>query len=378
MLGVHNIAIRGFKTIRQLESFALRPLNVLIGQNGAGKTNFINLFQMLESSSRLDLQSFVAEQGGPQDLLFCRGKERYNSIDVGLVFDHFSYHCKLISEVNHLVFENEGVLDGGSIDQPYVVNQGTPNMQSESCASILLKGGHYESELASRGLGTDNSVLVAAKQAMGGFRSFNFHAAGTRSHDCHKKQCSEGITLAQDGGNVLSFLWRLSIEHPLDYREIIETTKVAFPFFGGFVFHGDHLDKLEVKWYRSKDDKTLLNCHQLSSGTMHFVALTTLLLQPSELQSQVTLIDEPASGLHPWAITLLGEMLEAASDYTQLIIATQSADLISEMKPEDVIVVDLEDGVSVFNRLDSSDLADWLQDDPLGNLWKMNLFGGFY
>ena len=133
---------------------------------------------------------------------------------------------------------------------------------------------------------------------------------------------------------------------------------------------------MEIEWFHTDDPDTVLGPRQLSDGTLRFICLSTLLLQPVELQPGLILVDEPELGLHPFAVTLLAEMLQRASDSRQIIVSTQSADLVSELDPEDVLVVDRKEGASTFTRLNPDDLEEWLEDYALGDLWKMNILGG--
>jgi predicted ATPase len=115
----------------------------------------------------------------------------------------------------------------------------------------------------------------------------------------------------------------------------------------------------------------------LSDGTLRFICLTTLLLQPKSLLPDTLLIDEPELGLHPFAINLLADMLQEAAESKQVIVSTQSVELLNAFQPEDVVVVQREEDASVFKRLDKAALSDWLADDySLGELWKRNILGG--
>jgi predicted ATPase len=100
------------------------------------------------------------------------------------------------------------------------------------------------------------------------------------------------------------------------------------------------------------------------------------LVQPADQQAETIIIDEPELGLHPYAITVLAGLLKSASKEKQIIVSTQSVDLLSEFSPEDVIVVDRNGNKSILSRLDSSTLQDWLEEYSLGELWKKNLLGG--
>ena len=111
---------------------------------------------------------------------------------------------------------------------------------------------------------------------------------------------------------------------------------------------------------------------QLSDSTLRFVCLATALLQPG---GPVTiLVDEPELGLHPYALTVLAGLLQSTKK--QVIVSTQSALLLNEFAPEDIIVVDRQNGESTFNRLNAEALAEWLSEYSLGELWLKNVLGG--
>lgn len=358
MPGVQRITIRGFKSIRELEGLDLRPLNVLMGPNGGGKSNFIELFRMLENVSRGHLQSFTASHDGPNGLLY-RGKEKQSvSIEVRLSFGALSYNCMLVPSGNNLVFQDEVIFEDISHSQPMAIDHARPAMLKQPTVRVYTKSSHSESELSCSDVRDTNDLLVAAREALGGFRLFRFHDTLQTARTCDKFPLHNHKHLELDGKNLLSTLGYFSVVYPAQYRKIISTTRAACPFFGDFVFQQTSADDFEVRWHRMEDHGTLLSFRSLSSGTVRFIALATLLLQPSELQPQVILLDEPELGLHPRALTLLGEMLLAASDDRQLIVATQSADLISEMQPENVILIDRRGDESVFSRFKTSNLVD--------------------
>jgi predicted ATPase len=114
----------------------------------------------------------------------------------------------------------------------------------------------------------------------------------------------------------------------------------------------------------------------LSDGTLRFICLATLLLQPSGLQPDTILVDEPELGLHPYALVVLASLLQQASEKKQIIVSTQSVELVNQLTPGDVIVTERHDGASVFHRLDAERLKEWLEEYSLGELWKMNVVGG--
>lgn len=135
------------------------------------------------------------------------------------------------------------------------------------------------------------------------------------------------------------------------------------------------MDKIELAWNDINAPDKYFSANDLSDGSIRFMALATLLMQP--LLPKVIIIDEPELGLHPVAITKLSGLIKsAAARGCQVIISTQSVNLISNFEAEDVITVDRQNGQSVFNRLNSKELEKWLNDYSLGDLWTKSIING--
>jgi len=132
---------------------------------------------------------------------------------------------------------------------------------------------------------------------------------------------------------------------------------------------------IQLEWLQ-KDSDYPFRPSQLSDGTLRFICLATALLQPRPPATM--LFDEPELGAHPFALTLLANLFQQAAKHPsqQVIVSTQSAQLVNEFEPEDVIVVERTQGESVFRRLESAKLSGWLEDYTLGELWQKNVFGG--
>jgi predicted ATPase len=142
------------------------------------------------------------------------------------------------------------------------------------------------------------------------------------------------------------------------------------------VYRREPRERVDLEWFQTTDPDTPFGPRQLSDGTLRFICLTVLLLQPVVLQPDTILIDEPELGLHPYALSVLAGMLKQAAEAKQLIVSTQSVELVNEMDPGDVVVVDRREGESRFQRPNPEDLTDWLKDYALGELWKRNIIGG--
>jgi predicted ATPase len=154
--------------------------------------------------------------------------------------------------------------------------------------------------------------------------------------------------------------------------------RLAAPFFDDFKLRPvpTNPELIQLEWSQTDSDYPF-RASQLSDGTLRFICLATALLQPSPPPTM--LFDEPELGLHPYALTLLATLFQQPSKGVgggQIIVSTQSASLLNEFAPEDVIVVERVEGQSTFRRLDPADLSEWLQEYALGELWQKNVLGG--
>lgn len=374
MIRVDRVTVRGFKSIRALEDFELGDLTVLIGPNGAGKSNFLDLFRMGSDIAEGRLQIFVAERDGPDAMLF-GGAKRTDRIDAAFAFGADEYAFSLVPSGNRFVFDREEI----------------QSLRDGATGLRAFGRGHEESRLGETGEGfalyagdaieADDAVefdlrfALSAGDAMAGLRAHHFADTGPTSRLRRAQPLRDNLRLHADGGNLAPFLRRLRERHPRDHRRIVEEVRAAAPFFGDFVYREDAGERVELEWSEADAPSRTLGPRQLSDGTLRFVCLAALLLQPARFQPNPILIDEPELGLHPHAIALLAELLQHASDTRQIVVSTQSADLVSELAPEDIVTVARRNGESIFKRLDPEDLGEWLQDYALGDLLKMYVVG---
>lgn len=363
---LEHIHVEGFKSIRNMD-LAIKPLNVLIGANGAGKSNFLSFVRMMNYLTTNGLQTYVGQAGGANTVLHY-GSKRTPQMSAVLKFSTEqgtnTYSVRLASAANDsLLFTDEQISytrRGKTVETP---------LRS-------LGSGHKESLLGDEGL--DQSVAKTARairNLMGLFRFYQFH--DTSSEARIKKMCSieDNGYLRSDAGNMAAFLYLLQHKHDKYYRRIVETIREVAPFFDDFVLKPSALNEssLILKW-REKGSNEIFLPDQLSDGTLRMMALVTLLLQPK--MPPLICIDEPELGLHPYAIQILASLVKAASSQIQVIVSTQSAALVDLLDPGDLVVVNRKDGQSVFEHLDGDALSDWLRDYSLGELWEKNVIGG--
>jgi predicted ATPase len=234
--------------------------------------------------------------------------------------------------------------------------------------------GHVETKLKEAADAGDQTAK-AVRHLLNQCRGYQFHDTSATAPS--RGYCYRGNDrwLAPHAGNVAAMLYRFrELDTSAAYRRIVGTVRQVAPFLGDFELEPTGRD-LILNW-RDKSSSNVFGPHQLSDGTLRFISLATLLLQPDELLPDVVVIDEPELGLHPAALNLLAGMLQTASHSSQVIVATQSAALLDSFAAEDIVVVDRRDNASEFHRLNEDDLRDWLKDYSLGQLWEKNVIGG--
>lgn len=366
MTQIQNLTVKGYKSIAKLENFALRPLNVLIGANGAGKSNFIGLFKFLHAMYEQQLQLYVQKQGGIDAFLHF-GRQVTPRMEMAFWFPverathvQQGYRFSLApSADNRLLFESEECRFFGSSEMP-VMNP-----------DFSLGRGHAEAKLKDAQDQRSNHV----RPAVSSWRVYHFHDTSDTAVVKRIHPANDNLRLKPDAANLAPYLLMLHRRHPQEYRRIVETIRLVLPFFDDFLHRmGDEYVQLE--WLQAGHPDTPFKAHLLSDGSLRFICLVTLLLQPVALLPDTILIDEPELGLHPYAVNVLADIFKQVAEDRQLIVSTQSVELINELSPDDVIVVDQENGASTFKRLNEAELADWLQDYALGELWKRNILGG--
>jgi len=360
---IDRITIAGFKSIRDLDQFEMRRLNVLIGANGAGKSNFVSYFRMLGEMVEGRLQSWTRNQGSA-DRIVSFGVKETNMLKSFIEFGLNGYEFFLTPTVEgNFSFVSERLFFAGVFFSSEWINLGSGHTESQ------LKT-NYES--SSKG-----SVADYCYSSIASWKVFHFHDTSDTAGIKRLGSLHDNEYLRPDASNLAAFLYRLSDETPDIYQQILKTVRLAIPFFDRFVLKPQRLpteeEQIRLLW-RQKDSDYALWPSQLSDGSIRFICLVTALLQPDP--PSTIIIDEPELGLHPYAITLLGSLLRSASKRMQVIISTQSVPLVDELSIDDLVIVEREQEVTVFKRYDEKDFKTWLEEYSVGELWEKNIIGG--
>lgn len=362
MASLDRIEIEGYRSIKKLK-LRLRAINILIGANGAGKSNLVGAFGLLGDLVDGKLQLHVGRRGGANALLHF-GVKKTKKLRLRVSFGMNAYEAVLEpSAKDRLIFASEKAYFQGEGEhpRPYVEDLGE---------------GHRESGLEEEADEKPNKVADHVLQAMRGWKVFQFHDTSATAGIKQKHPIGDSRTLQPDGSNLAALLFGLKRKRaPKKYRAIVDVIRAVAPFFDDFILKPDEMDPkvIQLEW-RHKSDPSYFDAHSLSDGTLRFMCLAALLLQPTK--PSVIVIDEPELGLHPAAIVQLAALLRLASHECQIIIATQSVTLLDQFASEDVIVVERSNGESTFDRLAKDQVRGWLDDYSLGELWLKNVLGG--
>jgi predicted ATPase len=358
---LQRIKLEGFLSIRRMD-LELKPLNLLIGPNGAGKSNLIKFFRFMGKLLHKDLQIHVQQDFGGADALLHFGRKVTERIEIDLYFAPNSYHCTLVPVAGSggLVFSREyGRFYGPQIGYGGA-NKTIP----------LAKPGSEESGLPWNEPAHDRKERHLVNH-MEGWKRYHFDDTSDGARVKQTRPLHPATALEADAGNLAAFLRHLWLQHEAEYRRIVETVQRVSPAFQDFLLEPE--GGIRLRWKHRGVD-TPFDVSQLSDGTLRFICLATLLLQPDPPRTIV--LDEPELGLHPYAIQLLAGMMRSAASRTQVVAATQSVTLANQFGPEDLVVAEVRDNATEFRRLAAGDLGQWLDEYRMGDLWEKNLIGG--
>jgi predicted ATPase len=361
MANLYKLMIKGFKSIREQE-LQFAPLNVFIGANGSGKSNLVEVFNFLRRIVDQQLQTYTGEAGGANAILhFGRKRTKKLAIEIEFRSDGSAniYQITLLpTDEDRFILENESTH-----------YRNIKKYKIPYSADVWV--GHTEARITE----AKSRVADYVRDHLESYRIYHFHDTSPSAPMKQTCDVADNRFLKPDASNLAAFLYRLQEKQRDHFENIEDTIRQVAPFFHRFKLETSLLnpEKIRLEW-KEKGVDDYFGPAALSDGTVRFMCLSTLLLQP-DLPSLI-LIDEPELGLHPAAIQVLASLLQSAATRTQLIVATQSVTLINQLEPEHVWVVDREDSQSVFRNLKSADMSAWLEDYGLGELWEKNILGG--
>jgi predicted ATPase len=355
---LNRLILQGYKSIKMLD-IEFGSINVLIGANGAGKSNFIGFFSFMRNLINKELELYIAARGGANKLLFF-GKKTTQQLYFRLFFSPNEYAATMIPDnADGLIFKKEEAKFHGSAIN-YLGGDKTHQIDSK---------GSRESQLRNYAI---HQYII---QYINDWKIYHFHDTGSSSPMKQTANINDNRSLSADGKNIAAFLRNIKEHNDRDYEEILTSVQRIAPFLHDFILEPEaaNEDTIRLKWkHKGSDD--YFDASDLSDGTLRFICLATLLLQPA--LPKTILLDEPELGLHPAALNLLASIFRVASGKTQIIATTQSTTFASCFFASEIIVANRVENASVFNRLNEEEYASWLEDYDVGELWQKNLIGG--
>ena len=360
---IEQITIKNYKSIRRIEGLPLRRINVLIGENGAGKSNFISFFEMLNAIYERRFGQYVLQRGGIKRFINFHASTD-ESISCLVDFDNKNALSLNIipSQTGKGIISNFSHFFNGHADK---------DKDYRKWHDITLDRDVEESDIQSN----LSKRMRYVKKQLASLKVYHFHDTSLKSPMRGPSVMGDYEMLRSDASNLAAWLYRLKHTDITGFQLIEGTLKSVAPYFRKFHLEPDAINPLQIKLeWEEEDSDRYLDGYSFSDGTIRFVALAALLL--SEQRPDVILIDEPELGLHPAAMTKLAAMIRRASQTSQIIVSTQSAAFIDEFDSEDIVVAERNEEGAVFHRLDNIKLDSWRSNYSLGELWRKNVLGG--
>ncbi len=364
----------------------LEPLNVLIGANATGKSNLLQALRLLQAVPR-DIKAPPRWDNSGVGEWMWKGNEEGQaeivaSFDTSVVDPPLSYlvrfHAERSPAYERLKVDEERIFDTSTVESPDpdpIVwrRAGEVNLlRLDTAQTVTIKVKDDESLFSQIRDPSAYSYLSHIGDPLQNISFFSGWKAGNRLHQAQRADLPSGFLL-EDGSNLGLALNDL-LRRPGLLGVMVEKLRLIHAWVehivlnvrGGFV---------EVTLHE-KGLKSAVPASRLSDGTLHFLCLLAILLHPEP--PPLVCIEEPELGLHPDAVSALGELLIDASSRTQLIVTTHSPSLISALSnvPEAVVVCERGDAGTTLTRLEPAKLKHWLDEYTLGDVWQIGALGG--
>ena len=363
MSKLRTIKIKGFRSIKETV-LKLRPLNVLIGANGAGKSNLIAFFKLVNELMGGRFQQHVGATGRATANLYF-GPSVTPQLEAEMEFEvengRDTYKMRLFHAAgDSLIFAEETLsFHQTGYPKPKVVSLGT---------------GHQETRIGDEAE-KDEPTAKTLRHLLNHCRVYHFHDTSPTSRVRQYCYVGDNRWLMPDAANLAAMLYELKSHRETVYRRIVTTIQQVAPFFEDFDLEPTNSQDIILNWRHRKSD-LVFGPHQLSDGTLRAICLISLLLQPKDNLPYLIVVDEPELGLHPYALNVIASLFREVSHHAQVLVSTQSRTFLDAFEPEDIVVVERNGEATEFDRPPAEKLAGWLEDYSLGEIWEKNIIGG--
>ncbi|MDX2245251.1 MAG: AAA family ATPase [Bacteroidia bacterium] len=373
-----SIHLQGYKSIDSISGTTLEfgDITILLGANGAGKSNLVSFFSMLNYMMTGALQNFIAERGYADSFLYF-GSKKTREILAQIEFEGEGVTDQYKFRLSHaagdiLIFTEELISYQPTSRKPHIL-QLNPAVRESDLLEYVKRPTESQNNRQ-----TASVILKLLRNC----RVFHFHDTSMSARVRGQGYIEDNHYLNSDGGNLAAFLFRLK-DNPETipyYEKIVRYIQKVMPQFGDFDLTPSERNKnyIMLNWRDKSNPQYLMGPHQISDGSLRCMCLAALLLQPQRLLPSVIILDEPELGLHPSAIAYFAGMVKSAGKHAQIVIATQSPGLVDEFDLDNLVIVERDHTTdsTTFERKNSDELQSWLEEYSLSELWEKNVIGG--
>jgi predicted ATPase len=351
------MVLKNYKSIAAC-SVSLRSLVFLVGQNGSGKSNFLDAIRLVSESLNTSLDHALRERGGINEV---RRRSSGHPTHFGVRLDfmlpdsssgYYAFRIGAKAKGGFEVQREECRIYALPVDRFYVINSG----QIEDSSPKALPPP------------ADDRLFLVAASSLPEFRPLYDCLTRMGFYNLNPDEIRDlqppdaGEVLHRDGRNLASVLNLISTQSPAAKAQVVELLSKVVP--GVVDVAARHVGKKETLEFRQKVGESAspwrFMAENMSDGTLRALGVLTALFQSSNggTLKKVPLvgIEEPEVALHPGAAGVLRDGLKAASRHTQVLVTSHSPDLLDDKSISDanILAVTNRNGDTLIGPVDAA------------------------
>ncbi|MBM3436884.1 MAG: hypothetical protein FJY07_11780 [Bacteroidetes bacterium] len=393
---IKTISLINFYSFNETTINLNKEINVLIGINGSGKTNFLRAIRLLKTGiSKGELKKLILEEWGGIDEIFFKGSDIQkfqNSIGLEYTFDHtvvskygFHFHQDIIYKIviikspglnQYFTSETIKTTDGYKY-LDFINGRGKLTERVEKSGIKYIEYDDYDSQelVLSKVFDSERYwPLDTLRKAITDIEVYDYFDTTASSPLRKAMKATSGKRLLSDGSNLPQILNTLKISHKKDYNQLIQLLNDVNENFQGFDFHFLGSGNFELMLDESKLNSSI-HVTNISDGTLRYLCLLSIMYNPD--RGSFICIDEPEVGLHPDMTLNITNAIKNASLNSTMIIATHSESILDAVEVEDVRVFEKEsDNSTVVRSFKNEEFEKWYDEYNLGRMWRKGDIGG--
>lgn len=390
---IERITLKNFKSLGNVD-LELKNLNVLIGPNASGKSNLLSFFRLLKEGANERLSMAVNRMGGISNLINYQ-TDSYNKrfgwqITISTLNSQYEYTGRISQKGQSGYQVLSETIQGKSLEQkngyfPYFFSSG------QGGEGIKEQQGSENQRSFDEDLSDQELIISQIRDRIRYPHLANirttladwqiYHGFGESALETIRGPqlftVVDPFRLDPLGRNLLSIVQQLANERRYEKinERLNDTMRAVFPDFIK-LYTPTSAGGMGSLFYGSENHEESIPALNMSDGQLRFLGLViVLLLADLPNPPSLIVIDEPEIGMHPKMVEVFAELLQSASEKTQIIVTTHSPQLVDRVKPEDVVTVTMHEGKTTLERLSKPNLSEWLEHYTLGKLWTMGALG---